>query len=58
MCIYLPACINLKQKHLRCKQVQGQSEAVANLSTKKFDIKLRPRSLEYNDIMLTTDIVA
>ena len=25
------------------------------MSTKKFDIKLRPRSLEYNDIMLTTD---
>ena len=36
----------LKQKHLRCKKVQGQSEAA--IIDQKFDIMLRPRSLEYN----------
>ena len=33
--------------------MQGQSEAAIN-----FDIKLRPRSLEYNDIMLTMAIAS
>ena len=32
----------------KCKANQKQQ-----LLTKKFDIKLRPRSLKYNDIMLT-----
>ena len=53
---FLLAIANLKQKHLRCKKCKANQKQ--QLSTKKFDIKLRPRSLEYNDIMLTMAIAS
>ena len=43
---------NLKQKHLRCKKVQGQSEAA--IIDQKVWYQGKATSLEYNDIMLTT----